>query len=45
MRTPRARPDRDAATLVRGSMDALSDALKSVHLEGAVYLNAEFTAP
>jgi AraC-like DNA-binding protein len=26
-------------------MDALSDVLKSVHLEGAVYLNAEFTAP
>jgi AraC-like DNA-binding protein len=26
-------------------MDALSHVLKSVHLEGAVYLNAEFTAP
>ena len=26
-------------------MDALSDVLKSVHLHGAVYLNAEFTAP
>jgi len=26
-------------------MDALSDVLKSVHFEGAVYLNAEFTAP
>jgi len=26
-------------------MDALSDVLKSTHLEGAVYLNAEFTAP
>jgi len=26
-------------------MDALSDVLKSVHLEGAMYLNAEFTAP
>jgi len=26
-------------------MDALSDILKSVHLEGAVYLDAEFTAP
>jgi len=26
-------------------VDALSDVLKSVHLEGAVYLNAEFTAP
>jgi len=26
-------------------MDALSDVLKSVQLEGAVYINAEFTAP
>src|SRR3954454_17617181 len=26
-------------------MDALSDVLKSVRLEGAFYLNAEFTAP
>ena len=26
-------------------MDALSDVFKSVRLEGAVYLNAEFTAP
>jgi AraC-like DNA-binding protein len=26
-------------------MDALSDVLKAVRLEGAVYLNAEFTAP
>jgi AraC-like DNA-binding protein len=26
-------------------MDALSDVLKSVRLDGAVYLNAEFTAP
>jgi len=26
-------------------MDALSDVLKSTRLEGAVYLNAEFTAP
>jgi len=26
-------------------MDALSDVLRSVRLEGAVYLNAEFTAP
>lgn len=26
-------------------MDALSDVLKSIHLEGAVYLNIEFTAP
>src|SRR5262249_27639696 len=36
---------RNAAILARGSMDALSDVLKSVRLEGAVYLNAEFTAP
>lgn len=26
-------------------MDALSDVLKSIRLEGAVYMNAEFTAP
>ncbi len=26
-------------------MDPLSDVLKSVRLEGAIYLNAEFTAP
>ncbi len=26
-------------------MDALSDVLKSIRLEGAVYINAEFTAP
>lgn len=26
-------------------MDALSDVLKSVHMDGAVFLNAEFTAP
>ncbi|HET9762469.1 MAG TPA: cupin domain-containing protein, partial [Casimicrobiaceae bacterium] len=26
-------------------MDALSEVLKSVRLEGALYLNAEFTAP
>src|SRR4029450_8436605 len=26
-------------------MDALSDVLKSLRLEGAVYINAEFTAP
>src|SRR3954470_2263454 len=35
----------DAALLDRNAMDALSDVLKSVRLEGAVYLNAEFTAP
>jgi AraC-like DNA-binding protein len=37
--------DRDAAVLARCSMDALSDVLKSVRLEGAVYLAAEFSAP
>src|SRR5207244_8987239 len=36
---------RDAALLDRNTVDALSDVLKSVRLEGAVYLNAEFTAP
>src|SRR6185295_8500241 len=36
---------RNSAVLDRNPMDALSDVLKSVHLEGAVYLNAEFTAP
>src|SRR3954470_9945209 len=36
---------RDAALLDRNAMDALSDVLKCVRLEGAVYLNAEFTAP
>src|SRR5215510_9004572 len=39
------RVDRKSAFIARGSMDALSDVLKSVRLEGAVYLNAEFTAP
>jgi AraC-like DNA-binding protein len=37
--------DRDSALLDRNAADALSDVLKSVRLEGAVYLNAEFTAP
>jgi AraC-like DNA-binding protein len=37
--------DRDSAVLDRNATDALSDVLKSVRLEGAVYLNAEFTAP
>ena len=41
----RFRPCRDAAVLDRNSMDALSDVLKTVRLEGALYLNAEFTAP
>src|SRR5258706_9708784 len=36
---------RNAAVLARNAMDALSDVLKHVRLEGAVYLNAEFTAP
>ena len=37
--------DRDPEFLGRDPMDALSDILKSVRLEGAVYLNAEFSAP
>jgi len=46
MRTSPSRAlDRDAGLLVRGSVDALSDVLKAVRLDGAVYLNAEFTAP
>src|SRR6185503_3670462 len=39
---PVCRPSR---LLDRNPMDALSDVLKSVRLEGAVFLNAEFTAP
>jgi AraC-like DNA-binding protein len=35
----------DAALLDRNAVDALSDVLKSVHLQGAVYLRGEFTAP
>src|SRR5213075_18344 len=34
-----------AVVSARRAMDALSDVLKSVRLEGAVYLNAEFTEP
>src|SRR5204863_3738442 len=34
-----------SAVLDRNSMDALSDVLRSVRLEGACYLTAEFTAP
>src|SRR5690348_198641 len=34
-----------SAALHPNAVDALSDVLKSVHLEGAVYLNAQFTAP
>src|SRR5438067_1555924 len=41
----RRRLHRDAALLDRNAVDALSDVLKSVRLEGAVYLNAEFTVP
>jgi AraC-like DNA-binding protein len=40
-----ARLGRSPAVLDRDAMDALSEVLKSVRLEGAVYLNAEFTAP
>jgi AraC-like DNA-binding protein len=36
---------RDSAVLDQNATDALSDVLKAVRLEGAVYLNAEFTAP
>ncbi len=35
----------DAALVAPSPMDALSDVLKTIRLEGAVYLNAEFTAP
>ena len=38
-------PRRSSAALHRNAVDALSDVLKSVRLEGAVYLNAEFTSP
>src|SRR3954469_22793414 len=41
----RRRVRRDSVLLDRNSMDALSDVLNSVRLEGAVYLDAEFTAP
>jgi len=45
-RSPLApRIGRNSIVLARNPMDALSDVLKSVHLEGAVYVNAEFTAP
>lgn len=37
--------DRDSTVLVPDPMDALSDVLKSVRLEGAFYINAEFAAP
>src|SRR5437764_13314649 len=41
----RRRVRRDSVLLDRNAVDALSDVLNSVRLEGAVYLNAEFTAP
>jgi len=41
-----ARPlDPNPALLAQDPVDALSDVLNSVRLEGGVYLNAEFTAP
>src|SRR5262249_46152212 len=44
--TPLAsRLSRDTNFLDRIAVDALSDILKAVRLEGAVYLDAEFTAP
>jgi hypothetical protein len=41
----RASLGRNAAVFARNAMDALSEVLKSVRLEGALYVNAEFTAP
>jgi AraC-like DNA-binding protein len=35
----------DATLIAPSPMDALSDVLKTIRLEGAVYVNAEFTAP
>ena len=37
--------DRAAGFFAQNAMDPLSDVLKTVRLDGAVYLNAEFTAP
>src|SRR6476659_5735973 len=42
---PPRRLDRNAAFIDRSAMDALSEILKSVRLDGAVYKDAEFTAP
>src|SRR3982750_3728923 len=44
-RPPAGRVRRNAAVIDQNAMDALSDVLKSVQLEGAVFVNAEFTAP
>ena len=38
-------PNKDVGALIRNPMDALSVALNSVKLDGAIYLDAEFTAP
>jgi AraC-like DNA-binding protein len=46
MRTrPRRVIDANAAIVARDAMDALSDVLRTIHLDGAIYLDAEFTAP
>lgn len=37
--------DSNAGVVARNAMDALSDVLRTIHLDGAVYLDAEFTAP
>src|SRR4051794_7179224 len=42
---PAARVAREAGIVDRDTVDALSDVLKSVRLEGAFWLNAEFSAP
>src|SRR5207247_9552175 len=44
-RTSASRFGRNAAFFARNPMDGLSDVLKSILLEGALYLNVEFTAP
>jgi AraC-like DNA-binding protein len=44
-KSPVPRVARDAVVLDRDAMDALSDVLRSVRLEGAFWLNAEFSAP
>src|SRR4029434_6549529 len=35
----------NSALVDRNAMDAVSDVLTSLRLEGAMYINAEFTAP
>ena len=37
--------DRHSSVLARGPTDALSSALKSVRVDGALYVDAQFTAP